>query len=170
MPQTVQIRPWRKEDCTALAAIANNRRIWLNVRDRFPHPYTFKDALNWIDHTSQQTPLQNMAITYHGQIAGSVGVIVRDDVYRKSIEVGYFVGENFWGKGVATTAVSLLLDYIRKHFDVIRVYAEVFETNKPSMRVLEKNGFYLEGIRKKAVIKDNVLMDDHVWVKFINEK
>jgi [ribosomal protein S5]-alanine N-acetyltransferase len=168
MPNHVQLRRWKKEDCTPLAAIANNRRIWLNVRDRFPHPYTIKDALNWIDHTSQQDPVQNLAILYNGQIAGSVGVVVRDDVYRKTMEVGYFVGEPFWGKGVATNAVGLLIDYIRQRFDVIRLYAEVFETNKASMRVLEKNGFYLECIRQKAVIKDNVIMNDHVWVKFLD--
>ncbi|WP_207491418.1 GNAT family N-acetyltransferase [Aridibaculum aurantiacum] len=167
MENDVLLRQWRKEDCNALAAIANNKKIWLNVRDRFPHPYTIKDALEWIDHTNQQQPLQNLAIIYKSQLAGSIGVTVRDDVYRKSIEIGYFIGEPFWGKGIATIAVAQMLQYIKQRFDVVRVYAEVFETNHASMKVLEKNGFKHEGIRKKAVIKNNVLMDDHVWVKFI---
>lgn len=164
----VIIRPWKKEDCGALAAIANNRNIWLNVRDRFPHPYTLKDAIDWIEHTSRIKPLPNLAITFQGKVAGSIGVTAREDIYRKSIEVGYFIGEPFWGKGIATKAVELIIEYIRRHYDVVRIFAEVFETNKASMRVLEKNGFHLEGIRKKAVIKNNVLMDDYVWVKFLD--
>ena len=167
MTDTIQLRHWRKEDCNALAAIANNKKIWMNVRDRFPHPYTFKDALEWIDHTTKQSPVQNFAIIFNGQLAGSVGVTVKDDVYRKSIELGYFIGEPFWNKGVATEAVRLILDFIRENFDVVRVYAEVFETNAGSMKVLEKNNFHLEGVRVKAVIKNKVLMNDHVWVRFL---
>jgi RimJ/RimL family protein N-acetyltransferase len=108
-----------------------------------------------------------MAIVYNGQIAGSIGVMTKDDVYRKSIEIGYFIGEPFWGKGIASQAVSHLIEYIKANFDVIRVYAEVFHHNKASMKVLEKNGFHLEGIREKAVIKNNIILDDYVWVKFL---
>lgn len=168
MASDVSIRQWKKEDCGALAAIANNKNIWINVRDRFPHPYTIKDALNWIEFTSQQKPVQSLAVCYRGAVAGSIGVTIRDDVYRKSIEVGYFIGEAYWGLGIATKAVELMTNLIREHFDVVRVYAEVFEHNTASMRVLEKNGFHLEGIRKKAVIKNNVIMDDHVWVRFFD--
>ncbi len=108
-----------------------------------------------------------MAITVDGYIAGSIGILPKEDVYRKSLEIGYFLGENYWGKGIATIAVSLLLDYICNKFDVVRIYAEVFEHNTASMKVLEKNGFHLEGIREKSVVKNNVLMNDHVWVKFL---
>lgn len=163
----VVLRPWRKEDAAALASIANNKKIWLNVRDRFPHPYTLYDALQWMAHALDQKPVQNFAVIYNGEIAGSAGVLVKDDVYKKSIEVGYFIGELYWGKGIATKAVHLLLEYIEKQFDVVRIYAEVFEHNKASMRVLEKSGFKREGIRKKAVIKNGVIMDDHVWVKLL---
>jgi RimJ/RimL family protein N-acetyltransferase len=167
MNSSVEIRPWKPEDAAPLATICNNKKIWLNVRDRFPHPYTLSNSIEWIASALAQKPLQNMAIVYEGKIAGSIGVMPKDDVYRKSIEIGYFLGEAFWGKGIATFAVSLLLEYIRNHFDVIRIYAEVFSHNTASMKVLEKNGFHLEGIRKKAVIKDNVVLDDYVWVKFI---
>jgi RimJ/RimL family protein N-acetyltransferase len=167
MKSSVQIRPWKPEDAGPLAAICNNRKIWLNVRDRFPHPYTVANAVEWIKFTSEQKPIQNMAIIYNGQIAGSIGVMTKDDVYRKSIEIGYFLGEPFWGKGIATQAVSHLIEYIKENFDVIRIYAEVFDHNKASMKVLEKNGFHLEGIREKAVIKNNVVLDDYVWVKFL---
>jgi [ribosomal protein S5]-alanine N-acetyltransferase len=166
----VMLRHWRREDAQQLASIANNKNVWLNVRDRFPHPYTVMDAMQWIQMRTGEKPMQHFCITYNENVAGSIGVIVKDDVYRKSIELGYFVGEPFWGKGIATKAVKLMMEYIELTFDVLRVYAEVFEHNKASMGVLRKNGFYLEGIRKKAVIKDEVLMDDYVWVKFINKK
>jgi RimJ/RimL family protein N-acetyltransferase len=167
MKDPVQIRPWKPEDAAALASICNNKKIWLNVRDRFPHPYTVGNAVEWITFTLNQKPLQNFAVSYYGKIAGSIGVMPKDDVYRKSIEIGYFIGEDYWGRGIATTAVALMMDYIKANFDVIRVYAEVFDHNAASMKVLKKNGFHLEGIRKKAVVKNNVIMDDHVWVKFL---
>jgi ribosomal-protein-alanine N-acetyltransferase len=167
MNNQVEIRPWKPEDAAALASICNNKKIWLNVRDRFPHPYTVSNSIEWIAFTLMQKPIQNMAIVYNGQIAGSIGVMPKEDIYRKSIEIGYFLGEGYWGKGIATTAVGLLLDYIKTHFNVIRVYAEVFSHNAASMKVLEKNGFHLEGVREKAVIKDNVILDDYVWVKFL---
>jgi ribosomal-protein-alanine N-acetyltransferase len=163
----VQIRPWQKEDARALASVANNRNIWLNVRDRFPYPYTLNDAEQWIQFTSGQKPVQNFAIIYKSEVAGSIGVLLKDDIYRKSIEIGYFLGEQYWGKGIDTRAVELLLKYIGEQFDVVRVYAEVFEHNKASMRVLEKSGFYLESIRKMAVVKNDVLMNDYVWVKLV---
>lgn len=167
MKEEIILRPWCKEDAGQLAAIANNHKIWLNVRDRFPHPYTVGNALEWIASTKDQQPVQTFAILYNGVHAGSVGVILKDDVYRKSIEIGYFLGEAFWGKGIATRAVAMLIDHIKKHYDVVRVYAEIFEHNLPSMKVLEKNGFHLEGIRRRSVIKNNVVMDDYVWVKFL---
>jgi RimJ/RimL family protein N-acetyltransferase len=167
MNADIQLRAWQKEDAAALASIANNKKVWLNVRDRFPHPYTITNALEWIARESIQQPPQNFGVIYNGSVAGGIGVILKDDVYKKSIEIGYFIGEPFWGKGIATKAVSLLIPYITNQYDVVRIYAEVFEHNKASMRVLEKSGFYLESIRKKAVIKNNVIMDDYVWVKLL---
>ncbi len=167
MSDDVTIRTWRREDAAALAVVANNRKIWLNVRDRFPHPYSITNAVEWIAHALKHSPAENLAILYKGSVAGSVGLLLKEDVYRKSIEIGYFIGEAYWGKGVATKAVELLLGHISLHFMVVRIYAEVFEHNKASMRVLEKNGFSLESIRKKSVIKNHVLMDDYVWVKLV---
>jgi RimJ/RimL family protein N-acetyltransferase len=163
----VALRPWQLSDAQALANIANNKKIWDNVRDRFPHPYTVKDAIQWINLQQQHQPIQNFAILYDGQLAGSAGVLLQEDVARKSIEIGYFVGEAFWGKGIATQAVRLLIDYTLQHFDVVRLYAQVFETNAASMKVLEKNEFYLECIRKKAAVKNNEILDDYVWVRLV---
>jgi RimJ/RimL family protein N-acetyltransferase len=163
----VLMRPWEREDAQAIAAIANDRKIWNNVRDYLPHPYTVMDAMRWIAKCKTETPALNFAITYKGEVAGSIGCVPQTDVYRKNMEIGYFVGEQFKGKGIATEAVSIMLDYIAKHFDVVRVYAEVFAFNRSSMRVLQKNGFYLEGIRRKSVIKNNMITDDYIWVKFL---
>lgn len=167
MTNQVFIRPWKPEDAAALATICNNKKIWMNVRDRFPHPYTVKDAVEWIAFALSQKPVQNFAILYKGEVAGSIGITPKEDIYRKAIEIGYFIGESFWGGGIATEAVAHILDYIRQQFDIVRIYAEVFDHNKASMKVLEKNGFHLEAIHQKAIIKNNVVMDDYLWVKLI---
>src|SRR6185369_7979341 len=109
------------------------------------------------------------AVVYKDEVAGSIGCVPNSDVYRKSIEIGYFIGENFKGQGIATEAVRIMLDLIAEKFDVVRVYAEVFAFNKASMRVLHKNGFMLECIKRKAVIKNNMITDGYIWVKFLDE-
>lgn len=167
MNNGVQIREWKPEDTGSLAAICNNKKIWLNLRDAFPHPYTVANAVDWISFTLGQKPTRNFAIVYNGDVAGSIGVLTKEDIYRKSIEIGYFIGEQYWGKGIATIAVGQMIEYIKVKFDVSRIYAEVFGNNTASMKVLLKNGFHLEGVREKSVIKNNVVMDDCVWVKFI---
>jgi len=163
----VLLRTWQSQDVQPLAAIANNRKIWNNLRDQLPFPYTVTDAQHWISHCKEQDPVLNFAIIYNRQVAGSIGCVPKTDVYRKSMEIGYFIAEHFWGKGIATEAVRTLLEYMQNRFDVIRIYAEVFAHNKASMKVLQKNGFYLESIRRKGAIKNNIILDDYVWVKLI---
>lgn len=165
MPAIV-LRPWQKQDAQELALVANNRKIWNNVRDAMPHPYTVMDALQWITHTSAQQPLLNFAIVYNGKIAGSIGCTARTDIHRKTVEVGYFVGENYWGLGLASEALRLLLQYIDTRLDIVRIEAHVFASNKASMRVLQKNGFFLEAIHQKGAIKNHIFTDDYVWVRF----
>ncbi len=163
----VILRQWKREDAQQLAHIANNRNIWNNVRDRLPSPYTVMDALQWINHCMAEKPLLNFAIEYDQKVVGSIGCVLKEDVYRKNVEIGYFVGEPYWNRGIATAAVKEMLVYIQKQFNVVRIYAEVFEHNKASMEVLRRNGFYLEAIRRKAAIKNNILMDDYIWVKLV---
>lgn len=160
----VKLRPWRNSDINHLA---NNKKIWDNVRDYFPHPYTLKNAEDWIAGVEGKKPVSHFAIEVEGRLAGGTGVILKEDVARISAEIGYWLGEEFWGKGVGTEAIRLLLEIIVKDFpEIIRVYAETFAFNKASMKVLEKNGFHLECIRKKAVIKNGIILDDYVWVKY----
>ncbi|MBR2649067.1 MAG: GNAT family N-acetyltransferase [Sediminibacterium sp.] len=161
----VIIRPWTLNDLPNLALYANNINIWNNLRNYFPHPYTEADAQAWLDKTIDASPLVNFAIDLDGQAIGGIGLILNSDVYIMSAEIGYWLAEPFWGQGIATEAVRQLVEYTFYYFDIVRLYAEVFETNKASMRVLEKNGFYLEGVRRKAVFKNGLLMDDFIWVK-----
>lgn len=161
----IVLRPWQKQDAQELASVANNKNVWNNVRDALPSPYTVMDALQWITHANSQGPVVSFAIVYNGNIAGSIGCVPKQDISRKAIEIGYFVGEKYWGKGIATEAVRLLVDFIDTRMDVVRIYAHVFAHNKSSMRVLQKNGFYLEAINRKAVIKNNLLIDNYLWVK-----
>ncbi len=162
------VRPWQKQDAQTLAAIANNRNIWNNMRDFFPSPYTVADAVQWIIKTSTEKPLQNFAIVWQGQIVGGCGCILKEDVYRKNIEIGYFIGEPYWGKGIATEACRLLCSYISEQMEMVRIEAHTFQNNKASMRVLQKNGFTLEAIKRKAVFKNNKLMDEYLWVKMLH--
>lgn len=159
------LRPWLPEDVSQLTFIANNRNIWNNLRDRLPHPYTREDAVKWIKFCRNQHPALNFAVVYDRLVIGSAGIMLKDDVYKKNIEIGYFTGEPYQGEGVATEAVRLLLEYIYERFDAVRIYAEVFAHNKASMRVLQKNGFYLESIRRKSALKNGELLDDYIWVK-----
>jgi RimJ/RimL family protein N-acetyltransferase len=165
MMNSTVLRPWQKQDAEELAAVANNQNIWNNVRDALPSPYTVMDALQWIAHVNDQNPVVNFAIVYNGMVTGSIGCIPKEDIASKTIEIGYFVAEIYWGKGIATEAVRLLIDFIETRMDVIRIFAHVFAQNKSSMKVLQKNGFYLEAIHRRAVIKNNEVIDDYLWVK-----
>ena len=161
----VLIRQWTDEDLPNLVSHANNINIWNNLRNYFPYPYTDEAGKAWLEEIKLASPIVNLAIDLDGQAIGGIGLILNSDVYIKSAEIGYWLGEPFWGQGIATEAVRQMIEYTFYYFDIIRLYAEVFETNKASMRVLEKNGFYLEGVRRKAVLKNAVLMDDYIWVK-----
>lgn len=162
-PQTI-IRPWRPDDLSELVSLANNVHIWNSLRNAFPHPYTLADGEAWLALMAQMSPVVNFAIEYNGSLAGGIGLILNGDVYVRSAEVGYWIGEPYWGHGIATEALRQMVSYTFTYFDIVRIYAEVFENNKASMRVLEKNGFYLEGVRRKAVFKNDQLMDDYIWV------
>lgn len=159
------IRQWKNEDLQKLVSQANNINVWNNLRNYFPHPYTEEHGKAWLEKVVDALPAINMAIEADGKLVGGIGLILNGDVYIKSAEIGYWLGEQYWGKGIATEAVRQMTEYAFYYFDLVRLYAEVFETNKASMRVLEKNGYYLEGVRRKAVFKNNVLMDDYIWVK-----
>jgi RimJ/RimL family protein N-acetyltransferase len=156
------IRPWQAGDEDALVRHANNRKIWLNVRDRFPHPYTRADAERWIS-TASDEPLTSFAIEVNGEAVGGIGVVLGQDIYRCSGEIGYWLGEEYWGRGIVTEAVKAMTDYAFATFDLSRIWAGVFEWNAASAKVLEKAGYKLEARLRKAVIKDGQIIDELLY-------
>ena len=165
---TVQLRRLQPEDAPQLAILANNKKIWDHLRDFLPHPYLETDAVEFINSTLREDPHQNFAITYKEELCGVIGIIAQEDVYKKSGEVGYWIGEPYWGKGIATEAVKKITQYGFEQLQLARVFAGIFSFNKASMRVLEKNGFQSEGIFRNAIFKNNQLWDEHRYAK-VNE-
>ena len=157
------IREWRVGDETSLVRHANNHKIWLNVRDAFPHPYTTADAEDWIRKASSDDPMISFAIEVDGQAVGGIGLVPQTDIFRRSAEIGYWLGEAYWGRGIVSEAVSAFTEWAFANFDLCRIYAGVFEWNPSSARVLEKAGFEFEGRMKKAVIKEDRTGDELIY-------
>ncbi len=164
-----KIRPLKSEDSTELATLANNIKIWNNVRDYFPNPYSLSDAQSFIHSKQQESPTLTLAIEYQGNLAGVIGLEPKTDVFRITSIVGYWIGEPYWGKGIATAALNLLVQYAFMELDIVRLEAGHFDFNAASGRVMEKCGFKKFGIAKKAAIKNNVIVDDHLY-ELINPK
>ena len=153
-PADLTFRTWRSRDVDALVARANNPKIWLNLKDRFPQPYTRADAESWIgmNHLVLGPPV-NFAIDVGGEAVGGVGVEPLEDVFHRSANIGYWVGEPYWGRGIATASVEFICDYALRTFAIDRLQASVFDWNPASAHVLEKCGFLLEGRQRRAVVK-----------------
>jgi [ribosomal protein S5]-alanine N-acetyltransferase len=158
-----RLRAWRHGDEQSLAHHANNPKIYRNVRDRFPHPYTLADAEHWIAIANADTPLANFAIEVDGAAVGGIGLMLKEDVMRKSVEIGYWLGEEYWGRHIMTAAVRVVSDYAFATFDICRIFANVFEWNPASMRVLEKAGYEFEARLRKSVIKEGQIIDEMVY-------
>jgi len=155
----ITLRNWREKDVKSLSRNANNKKIHDNLRDSFPYPYTEMAAKQWIEIVGNKTPITNFAIVYKGTAIGGIGLIKQDDIFRKSAEIGYWLGENYWNKGFATKALKAMIDYSFENFDIIRLYAHVFENNIASISVMKKCGFQEEARLKNAVIKNNIIQD-----------
>ena len=157
------IREWEPGDAGALARNANSRKVWLMLRDAFPHPYTLADAQRWIQCATSTRPPTHFAIVVEDQAAGGIGLTIGQDVYRRSAELGYWLGEPFCGRGIMTEAVKAFTEYAFAHFPLSRIAARVFEGNVGSQRVLEKAGFQLEGRLRQAVVKEGRPLDEVVY-------
>src|SRR5262249_33241135 len=157
------VRRFRFGDEESLVRCANNRKLWRNLRDRFPHPYTMDDAVWWVQTASMTYPTTDFAIEVDGAAVGGVGLILRDGVYRGTAEIGYWLGEEYWGRGIVTEVVQAVTDYAFDAFRLHRIYAEVFEWNPASMRVLEKCGYQCEGRLRKSVTKDGEIIDAFLY-------
>lgn len=162
-----RLRPWRHGDEASLVRHADNRKIWKNVRDHFPHPYTMTDAERWIFHASTALTTTVFAIEVEGNAVGSIGLVPKEDVYRRSMEIGYWLGEQYWGRGIVTEAVGAMTAYGFDTFDIVRIFADIFVWNTASVRVLEKNGYEFEARLKKAIIKDGEVGDVLLYARTI---
>jgi [ribosomal protein S5]-alanine N-acetyltransferase len=155
---TCSIRPWKEDDIHSLVHHADNRNVWMNVRDTFPHPYTILDGQRWIMHAQSLGDIQ-FTIVVNGKSVGGIGLIPQTDVFVKSMELGYWLGEEYWGRGIITESVQSITNYAFEHFDINRLFANVFDWNPASARVLEKNGFVFEGRMKNGVYKNGRVGD-----------
>ena len=158
-----RIRSWRPGDEPSLSRHADNRRLWRNVRDHFPHPYTVADAEAWVAAARGARPETQFAIEVDGEAAGGIGLFLQEDVSRYSAELGYWLGEAYWGRGVMTGAVRGFTEYAFRTFDLCRIYAVVFEWNPASRRVLEKAGYALEGRMHRAAVKEGRVLDQYLY-------
>ena len=159
------LRPWTTDDESSLVHHANNRNIWLNVRDRFPHPYTSNDAKLWIKIANRDTTMLNVAIEVDRRAVGGLGIVFKDDVYRRTAEIGYWLGEAYWNRGFTSRAVEALSEYVFEHYDIVRLYAGIFEHNTASARVLEKAGYTFEARLRQSITKDGQTMDELIYAK-----
>lgn len=164
--ERIVLRAWRRSDIAALVGYANNRKIWLNLRDIFPHPYTVAEAERWIAICeSNREPTTNFAIELEGKAIGGIGCRLLDDVHWKTAEIGYWLGEPFWGRGIATAAVKQTTEYAFQALGLARLQASVFEWNPASARVLEKAGYVLEGRLRHSIFKDGRLADSLLYAQ-----
>ena len=161
----MEFREYSLECAAGFAMIRNNPVILNNGYDKTPNPFTTEDAISFFKNQLGLKQPHRFLIFEEGELAGEIGISIREDVFRLNAEIGYFIAERFWGRGIATAAIEKMTDYVFEKFNIIRIVAGVFEFNKASMKALEKNGYYLESIRKNAVIKNGKIIDDYIWVK-----
>ncbi len=158
------LRPFQIEDKKALAKHANNENISNNLRDRFPHPYTEKEAEWFINFALENNdPLKIFAIEINNEAAGAIEFWPGEDVYRLNAEIGYWLGEEHWGKGIMTAVIKAMVQYIFEYFEVKRIYALPFASTTGSIRALEKAGFSKEASIKNGVIKSGRVLDYHIY-------
>jgi len=159
------IRSWEIEDAPVIAKYANNRSIWLNLRDGFPHPYSIDDANRFIANALEKNPETLFAIASPKEVIGSIGLAIGQDVHRYTAELGYWLAEPYWNQGIMTEAVKTFIKYAFKKFNLNRIYAEPYATNPASSKILEKTGFLYEGRLKANVYKNGKILDQFIYAK-----
>jgi RimJ/RimL family protein N-acetyltransferase len=152
-------------DLEEMCVYASNDKVSINLRDAFPNPFTMADAVNFKKMVDSQNPVTFFAIQYRDNYAGNISLSPGADVYRKSAEIAYFIGQPFWNQGIATQAVHLITEWGFHQLDIVRIFTGIFEYNKASRRVLEKCGFKKEGIFRKSIFKNNTFFDEIRFAK-----
>ena len=155
----VSLRAPQLADAGAMAKHANNREVWLNLRDRMPHPYSIEDARTFIELIEDQSPRVQFSIDVNGEVVGGIGLVPGADIERCSAEVGYWVGTEYWNRGIATAALERICRYGFEDLGLLRIFATPIAWNPASFRVLEKAGFEREGVMRSACVKDGKVAD-----------
>lgn len=153
----------------SLVQHANNYNIAKWLTNQFPYPCTENDAKDFIEAVTKDNPTKVFAIEIDGEVVGSIGIFPQSDIHEKNAEIGYWLSEKYWGNGIITKAILEIVDYGFKTFDIVRIYARPFSTNKGSQRALEKSGFILEAKFKKALYKNGEYMDELIYSKLKQE-
>ena len=161
----LRVRDWRKDDLDALLRYANNPKIAGNLRDQFPHPYTRRDGIEYLNYVRAMDVPMSFAMEYGGEAVGGVGFKLGIDIARLSVETGYWLAEPFWGRGLTTRAVTATSDWAFDNYKVVRIFATAFSHNVASIRVLEKSGFHREGVMRRSAIKNGVILDQILYAK-----
>jgi RimJ/RimL family protein N-acetyltransferase len=159
------VREWQKTDALSLVEHANNLNVAKNLRDRFPHPYTSKDAKDFVKHAVSSPDPTNLAIDVDGHAVGAIGYVPGRDVERYSAEMGYWLGEAFWGRGITTEAVQLVTDHAFVALGFLRLFALPFADNVGSVRVLEKAGYTREGLLRSSSVKFGEPRDQFMYAR-----
>ena len=155
-----KLRKWNISDSDSLVKHANNYNIAKFLTDAFPHPYTEEDAKQYIQLVSEDSPTKIFAIDIAGEAVGSIGVFPQSDIHKKNAEIGYWLSENYWGQGIMVEAIKSIVKYGFETFDIIRIFARPFETNKQSQSVLIKAGFDREAVFHKTLYKNSEYIDE----------
>jgi RimJ/RimL family protein N-acetyltransferase len=159
------VRTLQVGDAESMAHHANDRRIWVQLRDRFPHPYTIADATAFIDLIGREDPCSAFAIVVDERCVGGIGLERQHDVHRLTAELGYWLGHEYWGRGIASEAIIAVTTWAFGALNLKRVFAQPYADNLASCRVLEKAGFTLEGTLKHSAIKEGVLRDQRMYAR-----
>ncbi len=159
------IRDWQDEDAPGILKYANNPLISKNLRDGFPHPYGLADAEEFISKARRQEPRTFFAIATESEVIGGIGIGIGEDVHRFTAEMGFWLAEPYWGKGIMTEAVRRFTEFVFGEFKLYRIYAEPYSTNPASARVLEKAGYVLEGKMCANVFKGGKVLDQFLYAK-----
>ena len=159
------LRDFKQEDSEPLVIFLNNENVTRYLTTRIPNPYTEQDALLWITEHSKVGI--NKAIEYNGVLVGAIGVRPGEFDYKRMAEIGYWIAEEYWNKGIATAALKEMTSQIFSTTDIVRLVAPIFNGNKGSKRVLEKCGYQLEGIFKNAIYKNDCFYDEAIYAKLL---
>lgn len=157
------LRPWSVNDLESLVKYANNFNIAKNMTDQFPHPYSHENGKAFIEFATKDSPIHIFAIEVNGEAVGGIGIHPQQDVQRKNAELGYWLAEPFWGKGIISKAIPQMVDFAFKTYPINRVYARPFGSNLASQRVLQKTGFILEATLEKTLFKNGEYLDELIY-------